>query len=140
MRTLLPAVLLFVSVAGVAGEFSVTKSMSPGSIYKPPQRGVSVFHVQGNDYPRGAKTVSTLNRVDWSTTLYPTATNEKVEICLVYFGKYDCQRIGLNMTGTTTFSTPFRYASFVVIRHKLETSVLNSRPAGQDTVRFNFSY
>jgi hypothetical protein len=140
MRTLLPVVLLFVSVAGVAGEFSVTKTMSPGFVYKPPTKGISVFRVQGTDYPRGAKTVSTLNRVDWSTTWYPNGTTEKVEICLVYSSQYDCETIRANSTGYTTFSTPFRYASFVVIRHEFETSVLNSKPAGQDTVRFNLSY
>lgn len=105
MRTLLPAVLLFVSMAGVAGEFSVTKSASPGFVYKPPQRGIAVFHVQGNDYPRGAMTVSTLKRVDWSTTMYPNGKDEKVEICLVYFGKEDCQPIWPNMSGSTTFNT-----------------------------------
>ncbi len=140
MRTLLPAVLFFVSMAGVAGEFSVTKSASPGFVYKPPIRGVSVFHVLLNDYPRGAMTVSTLNRVDWSTTGYPNGTNEKVEICLVNLPRYDCKPIRANSTGNTQFSTPFRYASFVIIRHKFESTETNHYPVGQDAVRFNLSY
>jgi hypothetical protein len=140
MRALLPAVLLFVSTVGVAGEFSVTKSASPGFVYKPPIRGVSVFHVLLNDYPRGAMTVSTLNRVDWSTTGYPNGINEKVEICLLYFRHEDCQPIRPNSTGYTVFSTPFRYASFVVIRHKFESTETNHNPVGRDAVRFNFSY
>ncbi len=140
MRTLLPAVLLFVSMAGVAGEFSVTKSASPGYVYKAFTRGVSVFRIQGNDYPRGAKTVSALNRVNWSTTYYPKATVERAQICLVNIGREECQPIQANSTGSTQFSTPFRYESFVVIRHKFESTEANHNPAGRDTVTFNLSY
>lgn len=84
--------------------------------------------------------VSTLNRVDWSTTYYPKATTERVELCLVYMGREECKPIGSNSTGSTYFSTPFRYASFVVIRHKFESTEANHHPVGRDTVTFNLSY
>lgn len=84
--------------------------------------------------------VSTLNQVDWSTTSYPNVTDEKVEICLVYSGRNDCKPIRANSSGSTQFSTPFRYASFVVIRHKLESTERNHNPVGQDTVTFKLSY
>jgi hypothetical protein len=140
MRTLLPAVLLLVSMAGVAGEFSVTKSAAPRSIYKPDIRGISVVNVPGGDYPRGAMMVSRLKSVDWSTTWYPNSTGETADICLVYGGHYDCENIQANSTGSTTFKTPYRYSSLVVIRHKTKAGVINSNPAGKDVVRFNFSY
>ncbi|MDB5982390.1 MAG: hypothetical protein JWQ69_3405 [Pseudomonas sp.] len=72
--------------------------------------------------------------------MYPTSSGEQVEICLSYSGRDECYPIRANSTGYTIFSTPFRYASMVIIRHKTTTGEMNSKPAGQDVVRFNLSY
>jgi hypothetical protein len=140
MRTLLPAVLLFVSVSGVAGEFSVTKSNSPGHVYKPPTRGLSIFNMRPGDYPRGAEGVSILKSIDWNTTMYPSALSEGAEICLVYFSQYDCKAIRPNSSGSTPFNARFRFTTMVMIRHSMKANVTNLNPAGQDMVKLNFSY
>lgn len=143
MRKLLPVALLFVSMSGVAAEFSVTKSMAPFSIYKPGYKGISVHQVMGVDYPRGAKTVSRLKSISWSTTLYPNATDETVELCYLALGTVEtCRPISPNSSGETKEFNhlPYEYVTRVIIKHSIKSGPLNSKPAGQDSVRFNLSY
>lgn len=145
MRTLLPAVLLFVSVAGVAGEMSVTKSGVPSLMFRPGMAGISMFHVLSADMTGSHWGNPTLTSIDWNTTGFPSSSGERVEICYrrpATGVDTDCEPIRANAFGTIYKFNAHRFAAgaSIIIRHRADAGPMNSRASGQNTVRFNFSY
>jgi hypothetical protein len=145
MRALLPAVLLFVSVAGVEGERSVTKSGVPSSMFRPGMAGISMFHVLSADFRGIGLADTTLTSIDWDTTGYPSSSGEKVEICYrrpASGTDTHCKEIAANSTGRIEEFNVHRFApgAAIVIKHRASVGPMNSRPAGRNTVTFNFRY
>lgn len=144
MRTLLPAVLLFVSVAGVAGERSVTKSVAPYML----TRGIaghSMFTVRSTDLPGVGLRDPILTSVQWNTTWFPSSQNEKATICYWRPGSVQdlgCKEIAPNSSGITFDYNAERFATgaTIIIRHKADYAKTISNPAGRDTVTFNYRY
>ncbi|MDB6047332.1 MAG: hypothetical protein JWR17_78 [Pseudomonas sp.] len=145
MKRLLPAVLLCVSVAGVAAERSAYKSMTPYTILYPGVVGHSQFILSSSDLPGRGLLSPQLQSIKWRTTAFPNSTGEKVEICYVRPGSRthtDCIDISKNSSGTVTEFNSFRFdvGSSVVIRHSATGGKNNSKPAGQDSVIYTYSY
>lgn len=141
MKRLLPAALLFVSVAGVAGEFSYTKSVMPPSIIKPGSGTATSMHTMPfQGYPRGAYGISRLASVSWNTTFFPTNTGETVELCVQTWRVIDCRPIAPNAAGNTPFNVPFEISTQVLVRHSTTHGPRGSRPAGRNTVTLHFKY
>lgn len=145
MRRLLPAVLLFVSVAGVAGEMSVTKSGVPSTMFRPNVAGISMFHVTSADMRGSHWGDPKLTSIEWSTAGYPSSTGEWIDICYQRPASgtdTDCERVAPNSSGTIYKFNAHRFAAgaAIVIRHRAVQGPMHSRAAGRNTVRFNFSY
>jgi len=144
MRTLLSAVLLFVSVAGVAAEKTVTKSAVPYSI----ARGIaghSMFSVMSADLWGTGRGNPRLTSVQWNTTGFPDSVREAVSICYRRPGSIKdlgCKVIAPNSFGTIYDYNSERFAAgaTIIIRHKADYSQTVSKPAGRDSVTFNFTY
>lgn len=75
-KKLLPLVLVFVSMSGVAAEFAVTKSATPGSLSRTSGKAISVHRISGTDYPRGSSISAALVGISWNSTSYPQSTGE----------------------------------------------------------------
>jgi hypothetical protein len=135
----LSLVLMFASVSAMAGEYSVTMVDTPNRITVPGGVGLSVYSIGSRETRRqlSGKVVS----IEWSTTSYPQSVGEEVELCFrVYKGETPCVPIA---PGTSGISYEFQGESFfpgagVNIRHKTkEGGQRNSRPSGQDRIKFN---
>ncbi|MFJ5296825.1 hypothetical protein ACIQAL_09900 [Pseudomonas sp. NPDC088368] len=141
-KKLLPLALVFVSMSGMAGEFSVTKSKMPYRIVVSPGAGGASFPIGYMDTrPRA---MYTLESIDWSTTGFPQSVGERVELCYASGSNPDsCEEIAPNSSGTSyRFKGElFRPGSIAVIRHwSAAGGARNSQPSGEDRVRFNLSY
>lgn len=143
MKKLLPLALLFVSVSAMAGEFSVVKSKSPG-VNRPGPASFTIHRPTFADYPRGAYGQTKIKYIDWSTANYPASPGMTVELCFrATPGRdSDCEVIAPGAFGRShKFSgQSFWYASDVLIRHQTTAGPSNSRPVGQDSVTFHFTY
>lgn len=142
IKKLLPLALVVVSMAGVAGEHSVTKSKMPHRIIVSPGIGGASFPIGFVDTrPRSSYT---LDSIQWSTTGFPQSMGETVELCYGSGGNPDeCEAIAPNSSGTTYRFRGKRFGagSIAVIRHYSSAgTVRNIQPSGEDWVRFNLSY
>jgi hypothetical protein len=145
MRTLLPAVLFFVSMAGLAGEQTFTKSGVPSAMFGPSIPGVSTFDVTPADLRGSHSGDPKLTSIDWSTAAFPSSTGEWIEMCYQRPGSgtdTDCERVEPNALGRTYKFNGHRFAAgaALVIRHRAVDGPMQGRAAGQNTVTFNYSY
>ena len=141
-KKLLPLALMFVSVTGMAGEFSLTKSKAPHRIIVSPGMGGAAFPIGYMD--TRPRTSYTLESIEWSTTGFPQSVGETVQLCYGSGGNPDdCDSIAPNSSGTSYRfrGKTFRAGSMAVIRHSSAVGgARNSQPSGEDWVRFNLSY
>jgi hypothetical protein len=141
-KKLMPLALVFVSLSGVAGEYSVTMADTPNLITIPGGTGLSVYTVRSTDIQ--SRTLAKVVSIDWNTTGYPQSIGENVEICFrVLGGRTICEPIAPNSSGTVySFAGQSFYpGAGVNIRHTTQVGgARNSRPSGQDMVRFNLRY
>ncbi|WP_397451805.1 hypothetical protein [Pseudomonas sp. NA-150] len=146
MRTLLPAVLLLVSVSGaVMADQSITRSVTPFSITRPGVAGGAMYTMRMADFPgRGWKTPR-LNSIQLRTTYFPNSIGETVEVCFMSVsqrGLNNCIDASPNaLIKIERFNTQrFDVGVSLYVRHHAQDGKQNSRPAGQDTMTFNYSY
>ncbi|TFF13448.1 hypothetical protein EXW72_01055 [Pseudomonas sp. BCA14] len=135
-----------------ASEWSISKTMTPGSVLVlsnstiDPATGFSVFYIISADIPAGTLIdPKQLLEIQWKTTYYPQSTQEDVHLCYSrpYSSQENCERIYPNSSGTlSTFNDQaFGNGSRVKIKHSVlgGTPPLN-RPAGVDSVTFRYRY
>ncbi|MBC3954849.1 hypothetical protein [Pseudomonas triticifolii] len=144
MKKLLPVALLFVSVASVAADFSVTTTRTPTSIMGPGHSAFTRHQLRLSEYARGAAMNSRLRGISWSATIFPESTGEEAKICY--------RRDGVNETACRAI-TPgerdstdafnhlgFSYATDVLIKHKAANGPWKSNPVGPESVTFHLTY
>ena len=144
MKKLLPVALLFVSVASVAADFSVTTTRTPINIMGPGHNAFTRHQLKLSEYPRGAAMSSRLRRPSWSATVFPESTGETAEICYRRGGVHNshCEPITPGLSGSTELFNKYgySYATDVLIRHRAEEGPWSSKPLGTESVTFHLSH
>jgi hypothetical protein len=143
-KKLLPLALMFVSVTGMAGEFSVTKTERPNAIFKSGVKAFSMHRLNNRDYPTGASMyMSQLVGISFSATSFPQSIGETAEICWKQQdASEDCIPITPGSSGYTNHfnSLTFGYASFMMIKHSQTGGPNRSSPIGSDSITFHVRY
>jgi hypothetical protein len=140
-KKLMPLALLFVSLSGVAAEFSVTKSSTPYPI-SGGARGHSMHKLMSPDYPTGQAMMNAhIKGISWNIASYPQSRGERAELCISRGGlSLDCEDIQPGSVGYLPKSEHWPYTAYILIRHKHESGPSVSRPSGVDSVTFHMSY
>ena len=71
MKNVAPLILLLVSAASQAADYSVTTTRTPTSINGPGHSAFSRHQLKLSDYPRGAANNSRLRKFSWTATSFP---------------------------------------------------------------------
>lgn len=109
--------------------------------------GLAFFQLLNVDFPPGTTTLpKKLLGIEWTTTYYPDAIGESIELC--YFRPYNrvrenCREISKNSSGVMfDFNDlPFGNGAQVVIRHDIKgAGVRIANAAGNDSVTYRYSY
>ncbi|MCF5468316.1 hypothetical protein [Pseudomonas syringae] len=144
MKNVAPLILLLVSAASQAADYSVTTTRTPTSINGPGHSAFSRHQLKLSDYPRGAANNSRLRKLSWTATSFPQSTGEEAKICFRREGVHEssCIQIDPGMPGDTDYfnNSGFSYASDVLIKHKAASGPWQSKPAGPETVTFHLTY
>ncbi|RMU63457.1 hypothetical protein ALP25_100861 [Pseudomonas syringae pv. syringae] len=144
MKKIAPWLVLLVSAASQAGDYSVTTTRTPTFINGPGHSAFSRHQLRLADYPRGAANNSRLEKISWTATSFPESTGEQAKICFRRGGVHEssCIQIDPGMPGDTDQfnSLGFSYASDVLIKHQAVNGPWQSKPAGPETVTFHLTY
>ncbi|MBI6708552.1 hypothetical protein YA0599_10000 [Pseudomonas syringae] len=144
MKKIAPLLVLLVSAASQAGDYSVTTTRTPTFINGPGHSAFSRHQLRLADYPRGAANNSRLQKISWTATTFPESTGEQAKICFRRGGVHEssCIQIDPGMPGDTDQfnSLGFSYASDVLIKHQAVNGPWQSKPAGPETVTFHLTY
>ncbi|MCF5735323.1 hypothetical protein ACTACH_10380 [Pseudomonas syringae] len=144
MKKIAPLLVLLVSAASQAGDYSVTTTRTPTFINGPGHSAFSRHQLRLADYPRGAANNSRLQKISWTATSFPESTGEQAKICFRRGGVHEssCIQIDPGMPGDTDQfnSLGFSYASDVLIKHQAVNGPWQSKPAGPETVTFHLTY
>ncbi|NAO33770.1 hypothetical protein EIG75_22150 [Pseudomonas syringae] len=144
MKKIAPLLVLLVSAASQAGDYSVTTTRTPTFINGPGHSAFSRHQLRLADYPRGAANNSRLQKISWTATSFPESTGEQAKICFRRGGVHEssCIQIDPSMPGDTDQfnSLGFSYASDVLIKHQAVNGPWQSKPAGPETVTFHLTY
>ncbi|RML18070.1 hypothetical protein ALQ99_100822 [Pseudomonas syringae pv. lapsa] len=144
MKKIAPLLVLLVSAASQAGDYSVTTTRTPTFINGPGHSAFSRHQLRLADYPRGAANNSRLQKISWTATSFPESTGEQAKICFRRGGVHEssCIQIDPGMPGDTDQfnSFGFSYASDVLIKHQAVNGPWQSKPAGPETVTFHLTY
>lgn len=138
-----------ISSIAYAEDRTISKTSKPGVIVVLSNggTGLSFFNLLSTDFPSGTTTLpKKLLGVEWSTTYYPEAIGERVELC--YFRPYNsveanCREISKGSSGTQLDfnDLPFGNGAGITIRHHVEAGgVQIANAAGNDTVTYRYSY
>ncbi|WP_419793766.1 hypothetical protein MYA83_19515 [Pseudomonas palleroniana] len=147
---LLGVLAVSVSEEAFASEWSISKTMAPGSVLVlsnsniDPAVGFSLFNILSADITVGTfADPKQLLEIQWKTTYYPQSIQEDVHLCYSrpYSSQEDCERIYPNSSGTLSKfnDQAFGNGSRVKIKHSVlgGTPPLN-HPAGVDLVTFRY--
>ncbi|WP_183132068.1 hypothetical protein [Pseudomonas syringae group genomosp. 3] len=144
MKNIVPLVLLLVSAASQAADYSVTTTRTPTTINGPNHNAFSRHQLRLADYPQGAANKSRLRKLSWTATTFPQSNGEEARICFRSEGVHEsgCIQIDPGMPGDTDHfnGLGFSYASDVLIKHKAKDGPWQSKPAGPETVTFHLTY
>ncbi|RML69034.1 hypothetical protein ALQ91_04733 [Pseudomonas syringae pv. syringae] len=144
VKKIAPLLVLLVSAASQAGDYSVTTTRTPTFINGPGHSAFSRHQLRLADYPRGAANNSRLQKISWTATSFPESTGEQAKICFRRGGVHEssCIQIDPSMPGDTDQfnSLGFSYASDVLIKHQAVNGPWQSKPAGPETVTFHLTY
>lgn len=144
MKKIAPLLVLLVSAASQAGDYSVTTTRTPTFINGPGHSAFSRHQLRLADYPRGAANNSRLQKISWTATSFPESTGEQAKICFRRGGVHEssCIQIDPGMPGDTDQfnSLGFSYASDVLIKHQAVNGPWQSKPVGPETVTFHLTY
>jgi hypothetical protein len=143
MKKVLPIALLFVSLSGVAAEFTVTTTGRPDVISRPGVGAFSFHRLRAKDFPREAYPSARIKSISWSTTQYPRSTNESAKLCLGISASQElCEDIRANASGQSRLLVGqlYQYAYGIWIRHAAEEGPRFSRPSGTDSLTITLTY
>jgi hypothetical protein len=82
MKKMLPVALFFISLSGVAAEFTVTTSEIPRAISRPGVDAFSSHYLKALEFPRGVFPSARIKSISWSTAGYPDSTGVTAKLCL----------------------------------------------------------
>jgi hypothetical protein len=143
MKKMLPVALFFISLSGVAAEFTVTTSEMPRAISRPGVDAFSSHYLKALEFPRGVFPSARIKSISWSTASYPRSTGEKVKLCLgITLQEELCENITPNSQGPSNYFNGrlFQYAYGMKFRHSAEGGERFSRPSGRDSLTITFTY
>ncbi|BBP75311.1 hypothetical protein ACW9IK_09890 [Pseudomonas gingeri] len=145
MKKLLSLALLLASTPTFATDASITKSAKPPSMFSYINTATSIHRTSFADFTHPINLTMKLKSIRWSTTLFPDAINERIQLC--YFEPYsttaiDCQAITPNSAGTTNKFNEKRFGHGVKVylTHISDDLKNPAHPVGEDSITFEYSY
>lgn len=143
MKKMLPVALFFISLSGVAAEFTVTTSEIPRAISRPGVDAFSSHYLKALEFPRGVFPSARIKSISWSTAGYPDSTGVTAKLCLgVAASEEICEDIRSASVGDSSVLNGqlYRYAYGMRIRHSSTGGPRFSRPSGKDSLTITFTY